>query len=106
MRKSLSGMQEINVWSGLSLSTYAQKGTLSHVMAYFICVADGKKKKKKKKSDFVQAKSEGETVSIDSMATEDQLEIEALLKQKKQEFETEFIKNEGKTCKFIWLVSR
>ena len=105
MQKSLSGMQKTNVWSGLSLLTYAQKAP--YLMSWLIlCVADGKKKKKKKKSDFVQAKSEGETVSIDSMATEDQLEIEALLKQKKQEFETEFIENEGKTCKFIWVVSR
>ena len=65
-----------------------------------ICLVDGKKKKKKKKSDYVQVKTEEESVTmvtgIDSMATEDQLEIEKLLKQKKQELEGEGQGNKGK----------
>ena len=65
-----------------------------------ICVLDGKKKKKKKKSDYVQVKTEEESVTmvtgIDSMATEDQLEIEKLLKQKKLELKAEGQGVEGK----------
>ena len=65
-----------------------------------ICLVDGKKKKKKKKSDYVQVKTEEESVTmvtgIDTMATEDQLEIEKLLKQKKQELEGQGQGNEGK----------
>ena len=65
-----------------------------------ICLVDGKKKKKKKKLDYVQVKTEEESVTtvtgIDSMATEDQLEIEKLLKQKKQELEADGQGFEGK----------
>ena len=70
---------------------------------------DGKKKKKKKvKSDFVQAKAEAkadietcsmvsgiDSIATDTMATEDQLELEALLRQKKQELEGQGQDSEG-----------